>query len=156
MSNYDKLLSKLNELEDYFEYKDNISENVSKSNVGWQCYHILKAINIVTKAIRDSEPINYKRSHNKYKQKSFELNSFPRGVAKAPSVVLPPEIFSEKDLIEQLNFAKLNIEGFKTLDANSNFIHHIFGQLNKEETEIFLNIHTEHHLKIIRDILKTT
>ena len=43
----------------------------------------------------------------------------------------------------------------KELHANSNFKHPYFGVLNLKMTKRFLEIHTNHHLKIIKEILQS-
>ena len=84
----------------------------------------------------------------------FPLRYIPRGKAKAPKVVLPPNHFSAEDLFSQLKLAKKQIESTKQLPKKSYFTHHIFGMLSKKQTLYFLAMHTNHHLKIIKDILK--
>ena len=57
-------------------------------------------------------------------------------------------------LQESLKNTYQAITYLKDCEANQYFMHPFFGQLNKKQTIKFLEIHTEHHLKIIRDILK--
>lgn len=40
-----------------------------------------------------------------------------------------------------------------SLDENQFFTHTLFKQLNKKQTLKFLGLHTNHHLKIVKDIL---
>lgn len=155
MSQTKKLSNQLQEVETYFKHKDDINIEVSEASIGWQVYHILKVINFVTNSIKASKPEDYKANFNEYREKYFTKKYLPRGVARAPKVVLPPETFSLEKLYELQNTAKQNVQGIEALNTNANFEHFIFGVLNKEETQLFLEIHTEHHLKIIRDILKT-
>ena len=160
ISNFDKMSEtalfsiQLREIESYFKYKDVINREVSDVSVGWQVYHMLIVINLVASALKRSDSKSYKKTNNKYKAKYFGANYFPRGVANAPKFALPPETFSLKDLEQQLNRAKQSILEISETEDNANFEHFIFGVLNKKETSKFLSIHTEHHLKIIRDILK--
>ncbi|MEJ2113272.1 MAG: hypothetical protein P8X62_06140 [Flavobacteriaceae bacterium] len=155
MSQKNSLSNKLQEIASYFKNKDVLNNKVSDASVGWQIYHILKVINLVASALKRSDLKNHEATSNKYKAKYFEANYFPRGVAKAPKFALPPESFSLNDLEQQLNYAKQSILDIAEIEDNASFEHFIFGVLNKKETIKFLNIHTEHHLKIIRDILKT-
>ena len=48
--------------------------------------------------------------------------------------------------------AKNSLVDLETLNANSYFTHPYFGDLNLKKTIWFLNLHTNHHLKIIKDI----
>jgi len=154
MNNQKKLRVQLNELEGYYEYRNHVSESISKATVGWQTFHILKVINIICEAIKVSNPKDYKKRFNKYKTVCFIFNFFPRGKGRAPKVSRPPEVFNLEDIINQFKLTNSNIQDVSSLDAHVNFEHPIFGQLNKKETQKFFVIHTEHHLKIIREILK--
>ena len=69
-------------------------------------------------------------------------------------MVLPPEQILEVDMQMQLQHAYANLKQLELLPENIFFDHHIFGMLNKQETLRFLEIHTNHHLKIVNDILK--
>jgi hypothetical protein len=84
----------------------------------------------------------------------FTIGYFPRGKVKAPKYVRPPEIITIEDLNEQIQLAYQNIERLKLADKHAHFKHFIFGLLDKKRTVRFLQLHTNHHLKIIRDILK--
>ena len=80
------------------------------------------------------------------------MNKFPRGKAKAPDIVKPKQ--KEKTDYDAL-FAetKQALARLKNVDKNQFFLHHVFGYLNKKNTFIMLDIHTKHHLKIIKDII---
>lgn len=84
----------------------------------------------------------------------LKLGFFPRGKAKAPKHVKPPEVILKEDLILQVNLAKTNIRTIVSLDKNAYFKHPLFGNINTKRVNRFLLIHTNHHLKIINDVLK--
>jgi hypothetical protein len=142
------LSSKINDL-------DRKNTNVSKSSVGWQIEHSLKTIDLIITACKKSDPSVY--------QWKFKLNRFlildvlhkiPRGKAKAPKVVQPEGDISKETLQMHLEKVQQNLEKWETLHENCYFFHPYFGNLNKKATEKFLVLHTNHHLKIIEEILK--
>lgn len=146
----------LQEIEKYIPMMDKQDASVSQASVGWQLDHTLKVINgvsgILTKTNAKTE--EYKSNFNFARLVLFSLNYFPRGRAKSPKTVLPPEIITEKDLYAQLKKAKIQLENTKPLHKHAHFRHQIFGMLSKKQTMYFLVMHTNHHLKIVRDILK--
>jgi hypothetical protein len=142
------LSSKINDL-------DRKNTNVSKSSVGWQIEHSLKTIDLIITACKKSDPSVY--------QWKFKLNRFlildvlhkiPRGKAKAPKVVQPEGDISKETLQMHLEKVQQNLENWEALHENCYFFHPYFGNLNKKATEKFLVLHTNHHLKIIEEILK--
>jgi len=54
---------------------------------------------------------------------------------------------------QQLEEARKNIKNFETLEADQFFLHFSLGHLNRDESLLFLAIHTKHHLEIVRDIV---
>ncbi|WP_191858660.1 DUF1569 domain-containing protein [Hanstruepera ponticola] len=152
--NSENLIPLLKKLESHIQFKDERNNTISNSDVAWQIDHSLKVINLVTEALASSNPDQYKWGFNKWRLLLFTLNYIPRGKAKAPKIVRPPEVISIDDLKTQIRLANDNINRIKTLDDNAYFTHFVFGQLNKTKTIQFLQLHTNHHLKIIRDILK--
>lgn len=143
----------LKELKSYFTQKDKINTDVSQVDVAWHLAHSLKVINQINKAVGKSNPKEFKSSFNLYRSLFFMLNRFPRGRAKAPKSVRPPEVISLDFLNELLVETELNLYRFEGYDAKAHFTHPYFGQLNKKQTIQFLKLHTRHHLKIIKDIL---
>ncbi|MFS4482517.1 DUF1569 domain-containing protein [Hyunsoonleella sp. 2307UL5-6] len=101
-----------------------------------------------------SNPSDYKRDFKPIRTVLFTLGFIPRGKGKAPKHVLPPEDVTEADLKQQLAQAKKYLENIKELPKTSHFKHFLFGVLSKKQTIRFLVIHTNHHLKIVREILK--
>jgi hypothetical protein len=150
----ENLIPLIKELESYIAVKDKRNDTISKSDVAWQIDHSLKVINLVTDNIVNSNPKEYKWHFNKWRIFLFSLGYIPRGKARAPKVVKPPEVISIESVNTQVQLAYKNIERLNLLDKNAHFTHFVFGQLNKHKTIQFLQLHTNHHLKIIRDILK--
>jgi hypothetical protein len=132
------------------------SENslVSKSTVGWQIDHSLRVINGIINQLKKSNSIDYKWKFNFPRLVVFTLNKIPRGKANAPKTVQSYEKIAIQDLINQIEIAKKLIMELNSLNKNLNFKHPFFGILNTKQSIKFLEIHTNHHLKIIIDILK--
>lgn len=149
-----KINQYINTLEAHVANHETINPKVSESTIGWQIDHSLKVINNVSKALKSSEPNDYKRNFSLLGKVFFTLGTFPRGKAKAPKHVKPPEVILKEDLISQIEEAKVNIKTIKDLNDNAFFKHPMFGHVNKKRVNRFLEIHTNHHLKIINDILK--
>ena len=149
-----KLILLIKELESYIAVKDKRNDAVSTSDIAWQIDHSLKVFNLVSETLLNSNPELHSSKFNKWRLLCFTIGYFPRGKVKAPKFVRPPEIVSIEDLELQLKLAYQNIENIKSANENAHFKHFIFGVLNKNRTLRFLQLHTNHHLKIIRDILK--
>ena len=148
------LIPLIKKLESYLDVKEKRNDKVSTSDVAWQIDHSLKVFNLVSETLLNSNPKDYKSRFNKWRLLLFTLGYFPRGRVKAPKFVRPPEVILIEDIESQLGLAYQNIEKIKSTHKHKHFKHFIFGVLNKKRTIRFLQLHTNHHLKIIRDILK--
>ena len=149
-----KIKQLLLNLEEQIENLEVINPKISKATIGWQIDHSLKVINSVVKTLQSSDPTLYKNNFSFLGKFFFTLGFFPRGKAKAPKYVKPPETILLEDLKAQIQLAKSNLETIDGLDENAFFKHPIFGNINKLRVHRFLELHTKHHLKIIDDILK--
>jgi hypothetical protein len=142
------------ELHTYVNDAHKMNPSVSIVNVGWHIEHSLLVIIKMISALTASDPTQYKWKFNLSRAIVFAIHKFPRGKGKAPDAVNPKQI--EKTDFELL-FAKARqkIEELKQADPNSFYEHNVFGALNKKNTFIVLNIHTNHHIQIIKDIISS-
>ena len=150
MKNLEKLIYNL---ESKIEFAQKINAEVSKSNVAWQIDHSLKVINGIIYTLKNSNPEDYKWTFNLKRLVIFTTNKIPRGKGKAPKSVQSYEPVSEQQLFEQIEISKKLLQDLKNLDKKNNFKHPYFNVLNLKQSIKFLNIHTNHHIKIIDDIL---
>lgn len=150
----ERLRLQLQEIGSYIEQKDIKNTNVSNASVGWHLAHLLKIHQEVYKAMKSSNPTNFKKKFSLARIMIFFTGKIPRGKAKAPKASLPEANFTFRDLELQLHQAKQDLFGFENLPKNAHFPHPYFNQLNTKQTIKFLGIHNEHHLKIVREILK--
>jgi hypothetical protein len=148
------LIPLVKKLESLITVKDMRNDSISKSDVAWHIDHSLKVFNLVSKSLVLSNPKHYTNKFNAWRFLLFNLNYIPRGRAKAPKMVFPPNEISKALLEKQIQLAFENIEQLKTAKKNAYFKHFVFGVINKKRTIRFLKLHTNHHLKIIKDILK--
>jgi hypothetical protein len=151
MKNLDAILP---ELANYIAQHNNSNKAISEVAVGWHLEHSLLVIKQITATVAQSEPKLYKYKLNLSRFFVFLTKTIPRGKAQAPKVVIPVDDITIETLQESLKNTYQAITYLKDCEEHQYFMHPFFGQLNKKQTIQFLAIHTQHHLKIIRDILK--
>lgn len=151
----DKIDDLISELEQRIPFYINENKTISNVNVGWHLQHSLMVINKIVETTVDSDPNQYRWSFNMNKLYIFLRGSIPRGRGRAPKAVQPKEDITTNELKLAATKAKQLVPKLGELPARSYFIHPYFGMLNVKETELFLLIHTKHHLKIVDDILNT-
>ena len=131
---------------------EKLNPAVSTVNTGWHIAHSLLVIIKITEALAHSDPAEYTWKFNLPRVLAFTLNRFPRGRGKAPNSV-KPELSRSTDFEALFTQARDAIEKLKNMHPDQHFVHPAFGTLNKKNTFIMLDIHTRHHLGIIKDIV---
>jgi hypothetical protein len=150
----EKIVKQLAELSTYIPQSDRQNVSVSNANIGWQIDHSLRVMNLVITALLSSNPAEYKPKFNWRKSFIFFTKKIPRGKVRAPKGILPTEEITESSLISSVELAHKNIGLLENCAPNHFFVHPFFGQVNVRETFVFIEVHTEHHLKIIRDMCR--
>jgi hypothetical protein len=151
MNRLDDLITQLQNKTSYFE-TGNIE--VSNGTVGWHIEHSLLTLNRITHSLIESNPKDYKWKFNFTRIVILSLKKIPRGNAKSPEVVQPKSILDKTYLDIHLSKIRNNIKKLEDLSRNKYFEHPVFGKLRLQHAIHFLEIHTNHHLKIIEDIIK--
>jgi len=142
------------EFENYFQHFEKLNYLVSKSPVGWQIDHSLRVIVNIVSVLKNSNPDDYKYNFNLKRSIVYFRKKIPRGNGKAPKSVRTFDKITLEDLQTQFEVARKTIKDLENLDPKSNFKHPHFGRMNLKQTRFFLILHTNHHLEIIKDILK--
>lgn len=148
------LASEISKIEAYASSQDVVNEKVSRASVGWHLDHVLLVVNSIYKQLVASDPKLYKSKFNFTKTLVFTINGIPRGRGEAPNRVRPDENIGKKELLEHLKRAQELVGQFDSLPQKSYFAHPYFGMLDRKDAKKFVKIHTNHHLKIVKDILK--
>ncbi len=133
---------------------DVTNENISKASIGWHLEHSLLIINGSLKGLTMTNPEDYKPKFSIKKFVFLNFGMIPRGKIKSPKQFIPLEIPTKESIEKLLNLAKERLVAVKNLPAKSYIKHPFLGDLDKKTTLKFLSLHTNHHLKIIDDILK--
>lgn len=144
----------LDEMEEVLPLVKEENLAVSAVNVGWHISHSLKVLNNILKVLENSDPKDYQKQFSFLRLYIFLFGRIPRGKAQAPSAVLPDKKIDTAQLAEQIELTKKHLSNLQNLPKKAFYKHHYFGDLDRNQTVKFLSIHTEHHLKIIREILR--
>ena len=152
MKNLEILLDQFESRIPLFE-KENLA--ISKSNIGWHIEHSLLTLNGVIKFLTHSNPKDYKWKFNFIRIIVLKTGKIPRGKAKAPQIVVPKDTISKTQLLANLEQTRKLVLELETISKEHYFEHPFFGKLKRNDTIRFLEIHTNHHLKIIEDIIKS-
>ena len=148
-----KILDLLQKIESNICFSKVSNERISKANVAWHLDHSLKVINSVATVLQKSDA-DYKWNFNLKRDYFLFIKRIPRGKARAPKAVQSFDEITTVSIERQLKTARHLIQEMETMNPKTNFIHPYIGKLNLKQAFIFIAIHTEHHLKIIDDILK--
>jgi len=152
MKNLEILLDQFESRIPLFE-KENLA--ISKSNIGWHIEHSLLTLNGVIKFLTHSNPKDYKWKFNFIRIIVMKTGKIPRGKVKAPQIVVPKDTISKTQLLANLEQTRKMVLELETISKEHYFEHPFFGKLKRNDTIRFLEIHTNHHLKIIEDIIKS-
>lgn len=148
------LEKQLVEIESLIEKAQIENTNISKKGIDWHLDHSLKVLINVPQALKNSNPASFKSSFNISRFIIYTFNWIPRGKGKAPKHVRTFDSITKEQLNKQLVEAKQALTIIDGLDKNNHFQHPYFGVLNLKHAKKMMLLHTKHHLKICRDILK--
>ena len=143
----------LSDLRSFVAQAEKENSEVSSVNVGWHIEHSLLVIVRMIDALGRSDPKEYRWNFNLLRTILFMRNRFPRGKGKAPEEVKPKQ-FEPVDYDTLFRKAENAMERLRAAQPDQYFKHAMFGNLNRENTSTLLDIHTRHHLMIIKDIVR--
>ncbi len=150
-----KLSKEIEELERMLPNVSVKNTSISERGIDWHMDHSLTVINNVYDLLVKSNPKEYRWKFNFVRLVIFTKGSIPRGKARAPKAVNNKEEILISDVKDKLALAKTNLELLNSLPSGVFFNHPYFGNIKKDKTIKFLQMHTRHHYKIMKDILKT-
>ena len=150
----DFLDEELAEIESLIEKRDVKNTAVSQADVAWHLDHSLKVVNRLSESLSSSNPEDFSSDLSMSRLVVFTTGIIPRGRAQASEEFLPPDDIRTEDIIAQLATARTHIAGLSSLDEKAHMEHPVFKTLDKGQTKRLMKVHTRHHLKIIRDILR--
>jgi hypothetical protein len=150
MKSLDNLLQ---ELESKLPLMQKQDPAVSEASVGWHIEHsILAAIKMIN-AVAHSEPDKYRWRFNWRRSVIFATGRIPRGKARAPKAVMPESAADAATLTAQFATLRDKLHHMSLLKPQHFFEHPFFGPLHVRHTQRAIQLHTDHHLKIINDIV---
>ena len=149
-----KIKDQLTKIESLLTEIERENLNVSKASVGWHLEHCLLIINSSLKGLANTNPKDYNPKFSFKKLFFLGFRIIPRGKVRAPKQFFPLEKSSQENLTNLINKAKIRLADTNNLPDKSFITHPFLGDFDKKTTLKFLEIHTNHHLKIIADILK--
>lgn len=143
----------LDQLETKIPFLESSNPEISRANVGWHIEHCLLTLNGVAKNLMQSNPKDYKWTFNFIRTLVLFQKKIPRGKAKAPRLVMPEGNLTQVSLQTHLSLTRNAMKELGLLSKDNYFEHPYFGKLKLKQTIEFLEVHTQHHLKIIEDII---
>jgi hypothetical protein len=147
------LAALIDELEAFAPHANVVNTVVSKGAVGWHIEHSLLTVRKIVEFAASTDPNTYRGVFKPARIFVLGLGIIPRGKVKSPQSVTPDFLPDTAMLSGSIAAARNSLSTLLQLQANQYFTHPVLGVLNKKPTERFLQVHTEHHLKIIREIM---
>lgn len=154
MKKESQMIKIIEDLASYIPAAEKVNPKITGSNVAWQIDHSLKVIKASINMLKNADPSKYQPKFSLVKSVIMFTGKIPRGKAKAPKQVNYKGDISKESLKNQVAELKEIIADLNQIPEKNFFRHPIFGDLDKKRTLKFIKIHSKHHLKIIKDIIK--
>ena len=149
------LQKQFDQLENYLNKGDLLASEISKKGIYWHVDHCVRILEGIPEAMRTSKEEDYQHKSNLSKLIIMNTGWIPRGKGKSPKHVLPDETQLDADTIhKRSDRAWHQVNSVSDLPDTAHFRHPLFGSLKRDKALRFMKIHTNHHLKIMRDIVK--
>ena len=153
MNKLDGLIFKL---ESKIPYCELIATNISMVSVGWHIEHSLLLLDSITDSLKKSIPDDYKPTFDIRRSVVMLLGRFPRGRVSAPRAVRPTTDFNFDTLHQHVTLSREKLKALEHLSTGNYFTHPFLGDFKLKPAIDFMKVHTNHHLHIINDIVKST
>ncbi len=152
MKELDELLTTL---QSKIPHQERTIPNISKASVGWHIEHSLLIFNFIIDALGKSNPDAYKGSFDIRRIAVMLLEKFPRGRVQAPKATRPTTEFNFETLQQHISISREKLKTLQQLNAGHYFTHPFLGDFRLKSAIKFIRIHTNHHLNIINDIVRS-
>ena len=149
-----KIYQQLDEMMQLVPYAPQRNPKISGVNAGWHIAHSMITIQKIYDSIIKTDPANYKSKHTLGRLIVLGCNYIPRGKVTSPKEVVPEHEYSLEELKQRIAQSRERLQQWDKVGAQQYFMHPVLGCLNKKPSLRFFYVHTNHHLKIIRDILR--
>lgn len=130
------------------------TDTVSAWSVGQHAEHVLSATSILAVLLSRNRKSDGKTDQSPIKHLLITHGSMPRGIAHAPEGTLPAPDPTTEDLAKMILTCSNRVGRLVRTDADAVVPHPYLGELYRDEALMFMDIHLNHHLSIIADIVK--
>ena len=148
-----KLTEQLTEIESYVSRADRLQPGVSAWSIGQQLEQMLLAMTGIIRGLQFTESHEGSREPNELRDYVFENNGFPRGIVQAPEAAIPSDEATEKSITRLLLKTRNRLGKILEIPVRSTMDHPILDIMTRNESIIFMTIHNDHHLAIVREIV---
>lgn len=148
------LTALIDEMESQIPQYKKSNTSISAVTAGWHIAHSFMALRVMCNALSQSDPAQYSPAPFSIIKNIVMLTGrIPRGKGKSPETVKPADDTDQNKLNELSAEVRNRIASLAALPDNAFFKHPVFGLLNKKQAFRFMQIHTNHHLLIVKDIV---
>lgn len=143
----------LEELEQGIDQFEMTHTAISEKQIGWHIDHSFRVILAMEIALRQSNPEEYRPKSSLARSILFRRGKIKRGTANAPKLVMSKRKIKSENLQTMAKLAKDAIRDMQDCNPHCFANHPNVGVLKRDDAMRFIEIHTAHHLDIIRDIM---
>jgi len=137
---------------------------VSDWSAGQHIHHLSNANRVIARSISglvsSQTEADSDRRLNLLGITVLSTDLIPRGVASAPARLHPPDILSREEIADAVKASLKSVDSLQELGGiivarRSRLRHPYLGYLRSSQWLRFMNVHTSHHLRIVRHIEET-
>ncbi len=142
----------LRELQAQIPHHALLAPRVSASAIGWHIEHVALTVDVFLKGLGRTDQGPYHPRPDPRKLLALWIGWIPRGAVQSPASVRPSAPPDEQALLEHVERTESALGHLPSIPAEAWVKHPVLGPLRRDAVARFIDVHTRHHLKIVRDI----